>query len=261
MYATERREIIEQQLTDDGRVGVHELARRFEVTTETIRRDLDALERLGALRRVHGGAVTLHTRSVAERSVTERIHHRAGAKAAIARRALGVLAGSFQGSVFLDAGTTTAAVADLLPARLDEIHGHADVVTHSLSLAPALATAGGITLTVIGGRVRTVTAAAVGAGTVRAIEQLRPDIAFIGTNGVTAGFGLSTPDPEEAAVKRAIVRSARRIVTVADASKFGEESLVTFAALSEIDVLVTDAAPGAELAAALSEAGVQVWSA
>ena len=106
---------------------------------------------------------------------------------------------------------------------------------------------------------RGLTAAAVGADTVRAIGALRPDVAFIGTNGVSASFGLSTPDPDEAAVKRAIVEAARRVVVVADAEKLGAELLVGFAPQSDIDVLVTDAAPDAELASALADADVEVW--
>jgi len=94
---------------------------------------------------------------------------------------------------------------------------------------------------------------------VRAIEHLRPDIAFLGTNGISASFGLSTPDPDEAAVKSAIVRAARRVVVVADADKLGNELLVSFAPLEAIDVLVTDAAPDPVLAAALSDAQVEVW--
>ncbi|WP_029145238.1 DeoR/GlpR family DNA-binding transcription regulator [Microbacterium luticocti] len=259
MYATERQDLIEQLLTDEGRVSVHDLARRFDVTTETVRRDLDALEQAGALRRVHGGAVPPERRSTVESPIGTRTHRRAGAKAAIADRALAVLDDGFRGSVFLDAGTTTAAVAERLAARLAAVGGTADVVTHSLTLAPILATADGVTLTVVGGRVRGVTAAAVGAGTVRAIDALRPDVVFVGTNGVSAGFGLSTPDPEEAAVKQAIVAAARRVVVVADASKFGDESLVRFARLDDVDVLVTDAAPPGDLAEALTAAGVEVW--
>ena len=133
------------------------------------------------------------------------------------------------------------------------------MVTHSLALGHALAAVPGSSLSLIGGRVRGLTAAAVGADTVGAIGFLRPDVAFIGTNGVSAGFGLSTPDPDEAAVKRAIVRAAQRVVVVADADKLGAELLVGFAPLSDVDVLVTDAAPDAELAAALAEAEVEVW--
>lgn len=257
MYATERHEQIELLLAAQGRVSVVDLAERFEVTTETIRRDLDHLESSGVLRRVHGGAVGRERASTREPSLAERVDHHGGAKAAIGRRALDVLGADFTGSVFLDAGTTTAAVASALIPRLPSTR--IEVVTHSLALGHTLAGVPGASLSLLGGRVRGLTAAAVGADTVRAIGALRPDVAFIGTNGVSANFGLSTPDPDEAAVKRAIVESARRVVVVADAEKLGAELLVGFASLSDVDVLVTDAAPDAELAAALADADVEVW--
>jgi len=257
MYATERHEQIELLLAAQGRVSVVELADRFDVTTETIRRDLDHLESAGALRRVHGGAVGRERASTREPSLAERLEHHGGAKTAIGARALDVLGEDFSGSVFLDAGTTTAAVAAALAPRL--MAERIEVVTHSLTLGHALAGVPGASLSLIGGRVRGLTAAAVGADTVRAIGALRPDVAFIGTNGLSAVFGLSTPDPDEAAVKRAIVASARRVVVVADAEKFGVELLVGFAPLEAIDVLVTDTAPDAELASALADADVEVW--
>jgi DeoR family fructose operon transcriptional repressor len=258
VYAMERQELIERLLLEEGRVAVVELAERFGVTTETVRRDLDSLEQAGTLRRVHGGAVALERVSTAEASVFERSGLRADTKQRIAARALDVLGDGFRGSLYLDAGTTTAAVAQLLPARLSATGGDAEVVTHSLTLAPALAAADRVALTVIGGRIRGVTAAAVGAATVRSIQSLRPDIVFVGVNGVSAGFGLSTPDPEEAAVKEAIVRAARRVVVVADSTKFQQESLVSFAPLDAVDVLVTDRAPDGELADALASSGVEV---
>lgn len=257
MYATERHEQIERLLIAEGRVSVVALAEQFDVTTETVRRDLDHLESIGALRRVHGGAVPADRASTREPSIAERLQHHGTAKAAIGRRALDALGDGFSGSVFLDAGTTTGAVAAALAPSLAQ--SRVEVVTHSLTLGHSLAGVPGASLTLIGGRVRGLTAAAVGADTVRTIEGLRPDVAFVGTNGVSAAFGLSTPDPDEAAVKRAVVQAARRVVVVADAEKLDAELLVGFAALSDIDTLVTDAAPGAELATALDEAGVEVW--
>lgn len=259
MYATERQDLIERILFEEGRVAVVELAGRFDVTTETVRRDLDALERSGALRRVHGGAVPLERASTAESSLADRAQRRSGAKHAIAQRALDALGEGFHGSIYFDAGTTTAAIADQLAARLTMSRGSAEVVTHSLTLAHSLATADAVSLSVIGGRVRGVTAAAVGADTVRAIEALRPDVAFVGVNGLSAAFGASTPDPDEAAVKRAIVRAARRVIVVADESKFDRELLVTFASLTDIDLLVTDALPSGVLSEALVECGTEVW--
>lgn len=260
MYAMERQELIERQLMADGRVSVVDLARRFDVTTETIRRDLGQLEGIGALRRVHGGAVPPERGSTMEPTLADRTQRHGAAKAAIARRAVSELPEAFQGSIFFDAGTTTSAVAEELAPVLAT--GTIDVVTHSVALAHALSTGvAGVSLSLVGGRVRGVTAAAVGASTVDAISSLRPDIAFVGTNGISADFGFSTPDPDEAAVKRAIVRSARRVVVVADADKHGRELLVGFAALGDVDVLVTDAAPDAKLSGALAEAGVEVWTA
>ncbi|GAA2238602.1 DeoR/GlpR family DNA-binding transcription regulator [Herbiconiux moechotypicola] len=259
MYATERQEQIARMLSETGRVGVLELATQFDVTTETVRRDLDALERDGVLRRVHGGAVHLDRTSTVEQSTADRAVQHSEAKNAIAQRALEVLGDGFQGSVYFDAGTTTAAVADRLGSRLASVGGRAEVVTHSFSLAPALSAAEGVSLSIVGGRVRGVTGAAVGAETVRVISGLRPDVAFLGTNALSAGFGASTPDPEEAAVKIAIVRAARRVVLVVDGSKFERERLVSFAALAEIDVLVTDTPLPAALAEAAREANVDVW--
>lgn len=257
MYAMERQAVIESLLQSEGRVSVVDLARRLDVTTETVRRDLYALEAVGALRRVHGGAVSIDRASTTEPSLAERLQHHGPAKEAIARRAVAVLGETFRGSVFFDAGTTTGAVAAELSAEL--AGAPIEVVTHSVTNAHRLSSIPGVSLTVIGGRVRGVTAAAVGADTVRAIEGLRPDVAFVGTNGVSAEFGLSTPDPDEAAVKRAIVRAARKVVVVADSEKLGAELLVGFAALEEIDLLVTDAEPAEPLARALDEAGVEVW--
>lgn len=257
MYAVERQQLIEQLIDAEGRVAVIDLAARFDVTTETVRRDLGLLEQRGVLHRVHGGAVVALRTSTVEPSLAERYERRSGAKDAIARRAVEALRAGTTGSVYLDAGTTTAAIARLLADRPAE--RPLEVVTHAMTIGHLLAGAAGVNLTAIGGRVRGLTAAAVGAQTVATVEHLRPDIAFLGANGVSAGFGVSTPDPDEAAVKRAIVASARRVILVADADKLGAELLVSFAALDEIDVLVTDAEPSATLSAALQEAGTEVW--
>lgn len=259
MYATERHQLIEQLIATEGRVSVLDLARRFDVTTETIRRDLDRLEASGIVQRVHGGAVARARMSTVELSLAERTRQAADAKRHLARRALDSLPPSFGGSIYLDAGTTVAVFARLLALRAAKARTSIEVVTHSMTIAHLLSDCPGLHLTAIGGRVRGLTAAAVGATAVAAISSLRPDVAFVGTNGLSAGFGLSTPDPDEAAVKRAIVAAARRVIVLAHAEKFDTDYLVTFARLGDMDVLATDTAPGGELAAALSEAEVEVW--
>lgn len=260
MYATERQQVIEELVGSDGRVVVVDLARRFGVTTETVRRDLAQLEETGAVRRVHGGAVARSRTSTAESSVAERAERRRDAKLAIARRALEAVPAGFDGSIYLDAGTTTAALAQVLVERSADGRP-LEVVTHSMTIAHVLAGSAGLNLTAIGGRVRGLTAAAVGSQTVDAISRLRPDIAFVGTNGLSAGFGLSTPDPDEAAVKRAIVSASRRSIVLADADKLDAELLVSFGRLDDVDVLVTDGAPSRELTDAVAAADVEVWRA
>lgn len=256
MYAMERQQLIERMLAAHGRVAVVDLASRFDVTTETVRRDLAVLEETGVLRRVHGGAVSAERVSTAEPSVAERSQRHSAAKERIARRALAALPGG-AGSIYVDAGTTTAAFAEALIAR--SAPSGLEVVTHSMTIAHSLAGASGIGLTAIGGRVRGLTAAAVGSDTVAAISRLRPDVAFLGTNGIARDAGLTTPDPDEAAVKRAVVAGARRVILLVDADKFDSELLVSFADLSDLDVVVTDREPDEELARALREADVEVW--
>lgn len=258
MYATERRELIDRALAHGGRVSVTDLAERFGVTTETVRRDLASMEGDGLLRRVHGGAVPTGAGSLSEPALDDKAARNPAAKRAIAGTAASLVPAGFSGSIYLDAGTTTAALADLLPTRID-LRG-SEIVTHAAAIAARLSERGADVFAV-GGRVRGLTGAAVGARTVHTIESLRPDIAFLGANAVAAGFGLSTPDPDEADVKRAIVGAARRVVLLVDASKFGEESLQRFARFDDLDVAVVDRAPRGALAEELADADVEIVTA
>ncbi|WP_353807452.1 DeoR/GlpR family DNA-binding transcription regulator [Agromyces sp. SYSU T00194] len=259
MYATERHEHIARAIAQVGRVSVAELSREFGVTAETVRRDLDQLEQQGRLRRVHGGAVGAGSTTLAETSLGERLPQRSDQKDRIARAAVRLVPGSFRGSLLLDAGSTTSRLADLLaswqPAASDAT---IDVSTNSLPIASTLHGSPHLRLRILGGAVRGITGAAVGPATVRQLAELRPDIAFIGTNGVSVEFGLSTPDEAEAAAKAAMVRAARRVVVLADSTKLASEALVRFADLADVDTLITDTPPQADLAAALAAADVEV---
>ncbi|MFC7450107.1 DeoR/GlpR family DNA-binding transcription regulator [Rhodococcus daqingensis] len=232
MYAEERQQAIAGLIGQRGRVSVADLADAYEVTTETVRRDLAALDRLGLIRRVHGGAVSASAITLGETGLTEREHSHAQAKDRIAAAALAYLPHQ-GGSVVLDAGTTTARIAPLLPAERE-----LTVVTNSIPVATRCA--GQHSLQVLGGRVRGVTQAVVGDQAVATLTGLRVDVAFVGTNALTVDHGLSTPDLDEAAVKRALVRCANLVVVVADSSKIGREDLVRFAPVDAVDVLVTD---------------------
>ncbi|WP_245160397.1 DeoR/GlpR family DNA-binding transcription regulator [Blastococcus sp. CT_GayMR20] len=228
------------------------MAEEFGVTTETVRRDLAVLERAGMLRRVHGGAVPSGALTLVEPGLGERHGRRSEAKKAIAAAALDLLPGA-EGSIVLDGGTTTAALAELLPAERRLL-----AVTSSVPIAARLSAAPGVTLHVLGGRVRGVTQCAVGETTVRALSELRVDVAFLGANGISPTHGFTTPDDAEASVKRAMVRAGQRVVVLADSSKLDREHLVRFAAPEDVDVLVTDAEADPGVVAELEKAGIDV---
>ncbi|GAA1480554.1 DeoR/GlpR family DNA-binding transcription regulator [Gordonia sinesedis] len=253
MYAEERQQAIADQVHMHGRASVTALAERFEVTGETVRRDLAVLERAGRLQRVHGGAVRPGVGDIVdEQGIDVRETSHIDEKAAIGRAAARFLPVD-GGSVIVDAGTTTYQAARSVPAdrRLT-------FITNSLPVAGVLTGYQRSTLTMLGGRVRGLTQAAVGADTISALDRLRVSTAFVGTNGITEGHGLSTPDTEEAAVKAAIVRSAQRVVVLADSSKMGRQDLVSFGGIDDIDVLITDAGIDPDLSAALSARGIEV---
>lgn len=264
MFAEERQQKIAELVAGSGRVSVTLLAERFRITTETVRRDLATLENAGTVRRVHGGAVAADRFSTTEESINVRAIQRPDQKRRIAEAAMALVPHTSSGSILIDAGSTTEVLADLLSRRTAVEHSDTDpgaelvVITHAVPIAARLSSTPGIALQILGGRVRGLTQAAVGQATVDAAHRLRPDVAFIGANGIHPSFGLSTPDPEEAAVKAAFVRSARRIVVLADSTKLDTETLVQFASLKDLDTLITDSEPGPELAAALTEAGVDV---
>ncbi|GGN45347.1 DeoR family fructose operon transcriptional repressor [Actinoplanes campanulatus] len=250
MYAEERQQEIVRRARAEGRVDVVALAEAFGVTAETIRRDLTVLERSGVLRRVHGGAIpverlgfepALATRDAVLISEKERI-----AKAALAEV-------PEDGAIILDAGTTTARLSQLLPADRE-----LTVVVNSPVLAATLGLKPNLTVLLLGGRVRGRTLATVDDWALRPLADMYVDVAFMGTNGCTVERGMTTPDPAEAAVKRAMIAAARRVVLLADHTKIGNDYLAKFGALTDLDLLITDNGLDHDLAGEVEAAGVRM---
>ncbi|MEU3103190.1 DeoR/GlpR family DNA-binding transcription regulator [Streptomyces griseoflavus] len=250
MYAPERQQEILRLARDGGRVDVVSLAEEFQVTAETIRRDLKALDRAGLVRRVHGGAIPAG-RLDFEPDLAERETTAADEKDRIARAALAELPAG--GTVIVDAGSTAARLAGFLP-----VDASLTVVTHSLPIAARLADHPGIQLHLVGGRVRHRTRAAVDAWALRAYAEIRADVLFVAANGFSTEYGLTTPDLAEAAVKRAAVAAARRVVLLADSSKHGQEHFARFGDLSDVDLLITDTGLSPQDAAAIERGGTEV---
>ncbi|HEY0803865.1 MAG TPA: DeoR/GlpR family DNA-binding transcription regulator [Pseudonocardiaceae bacterium] len=250
MYAEERQRVIIDQARADGRVDVATLAVDFQVTTETIRRDLTILERHGLLRRVHGGAIPVERMgfepALATRDVTMTDEKDRIAKAALAEVPA-------EGAIMLDAGSTTGRLADQLP-----VDRELTVVTHSLTIAMALSARPNLTLMLLGGRLRGRTLATVDAWTLRSLHDTFVEVAFIATNGVSTERGLTTPDSAEATVKRAAIASAQRTVLLADHTKVGNDCFARFADVADIDTFITDSGINAQVAEDFAAAGPRV---
>lgn len=252
MYAAERQQLLAERLQEHGRLVVLDLAEELGVSNETIRRDLAALERDGLAQRVHGGAVASRALTILEPGLAQRTTTNAEAKGRIAKEAAALLPPA-NGSIVLDAGTTISQLVDHIP--LDH---PLTVLTHAIPIAGKLTAIPSVNLHILGGRVRGVTAAAVGQSTVDTLASIHVDVCFLATNAATPGHGLSTPDAEEAAVKRALVKSARTVVALFDSSKFASEHVFQFATYDDLDVVVTDSGASAEDIAALEAHNVKV---
>jgi DeoR family fructose operon transcriptional repressor len=250
VYQEERQAVIIDRARTHGRVDVGELAANFDVTAETVRRDLTALERHGLLRRVHGGAIPVG-RLGFEPGLQTRDSAMAAEKDRVARAALAEVPA--EGAILLDAGTTTARLAEMLPADRE-----LTVVTNALPIAMALSTRPNVNVLTVGGRVRGRTLAMVDQWALRVLSETYVDVAFLGTNGLSVERGLTTPDVAEAAVKRAMLRAARRVIVLTDHTKVGNDCFARFGDLEEVDTLITDEGLDIELAADLQAAGPRV---
>ncbi|UKA64416.1 DeoR/GlpR family DNA-binding transcription regulator [Arthrobacter sp. FW306-04-A] len=216
----------------EGKVDVAGLASTFGIAVETARRDLRALVERGVLRRVHGGAVAVETTGF-ESDAGYRASANVREKRRIASAAAALLHGAE--SVYLDEGFTPRLIAEELAsvARLT-------VVTASLPAAQALASSTGVTVLLLGGRMRGRTLATVDHWALRMLCELQIDVAFLGANGISREHGLTTPDPAVAAIKTAAVNQSRRRVLVGTHTKFGVSSFCRFAMVPDFETIVTD---------------------
>lgn len=256
MSAEARRKYILEELASAGRVRVARLATQLEVADETVRRDLVALEQEDELIRVHGGAVTALGSRTFETQLGERIQQQREAKQAIAERAYELLPNA-GGAVLLDSGSTVLALANIIAERAAT--AKFSIVTNSVSAVSAFAKRPDLSVYLIGGSVRAITQSVVPADAAEQLDQIRVDVAFLGTNGCSSGHGFSTPGPDEAAIKRAFIGSARQRYVLMDATKFGAEFTHRFAGLEELDGVVTNSLPDERLVHTMHDSGTEVF--
>lgn len=253
MVQFERQQEIVKLTIENGRVQVADLAHRFNVTTETISRDLFELQGQGLVRTVRGGATAWGAAGF-EPLLSKRDDHQGDEKRRIALAAAQELPDT--GSVIIDSGSTTGRLVEAIP-----VDTTLRFVTNSLLIARSLSDRTSADVIVIGGKVRKDTLAMVDAQAIEAVEPLHVDTVFMSADAGSATAGLATPYREEAAWKRAIIRSARRVIMLLDHSKFDNEHFIRFASWTDIDVLVTNTETNLDQLAVIEAGGTTVVTA
>lgn len=246
----ERRRGILDTARRDGSVEVNALATLFKVAKETVRRDLHVLEEHGLVRRTHGGAYPVESAGY-ETTLAVRTTRNVPQKSRIAAAAADLLGDAE--TVFVDEGFTPQLVAEEFPRDRP-----LTVVTASLAVATVLADAEKISVLLLGGRVRGSTMATVDHWASKMLAGFVIDLAYVGANGISREYGLTTPDPAVSEVKAQAMRSSRRRVFAGIHSKFGAVSFCRFAGVSDFETIVTDAGLSSAEAQRYSLMGPQV---
>ncbi|WP_232696393.1 DeoR/GlpR family DNA-binding transcription regulator [Brevibacillus daliensis] len=225
MLTPERHQLILSMLKEKEVVTVHELVEVTQSSESTIRRDLSDLEDLRYLKRVHGGASSLH-RKLEEPTIVEKLNKNEQEKISIAKYAATLI--QDRDSVYIDAGTTTYHLISFITAK-DIV-----VVTNGLNVALNSRKHGFKTF-VIGGELKADTMAMIGRGAAVGIGQYRFDKCFLGMNGVHLDNGYTTPDPDEAYVKQLAISYSDEKFIICDSEKYGEIAFAKVADLHEAE--------------------------
>lgn len=234
----ERRNKLAQILVSEGSVKVGELADMFSVSTETIRKDLNYLDKEGIAKKSHGGAIA--SSELLERPFSTKTLENVEAKTKIAQAALELIPN--KGVIILDAGSTTYSIAKLLTIKKG-----ITIITNSISITQILLGTDN-TVYSLGGETRGSSMALVGLWTIDALSTVKVDIAFLGTDGFFSRNGPCSASFSEAEVKKAMIQSSKKSVIVCDSSKFTTDGMFQFSEWKNINYLITDSdAPEGEV--------------
>ena len=245
--APQRWDNLRNLIREHGVIRIEDICRALKVSAATARRDLDLLERNGAIRRVHGGAVSVEA-ALEEPVFADKTTLAVREKRRIAEAALDFV--EPDDTIYLDGGSTVLELARLLRDRTN-----LTVVTNSLHAAHELS-GRGPRLFVMGGELRRRSQTLVGPLTRLVLQQLNLDKAFMGTMGLTLKEGLTTTDPSEAFTKELVIGQARQVIVLADSSKVGKVSFASAGRWDQVHALITD--KRLDFAKELTEKGVKV---
>lgn len=246
MLASQRKQQILQILNAEKQVMSGELSQRFNVSEDSIRRDLRELAAEGKLQRVHGGALPI---SAAIAPIETRRNVQTASKQAIARQAASLIQPGQV--VILDGGTTTGYMVSYLPADLA-----CTIVTHSPGIAVALVDRPLIEVILIGGRLFKHSVVTVGASALEGIARINADLFFMGVTGVHHRAGFTTGDYEEAGIKRALAARAAETIVMASQEKLNSASAFAIGELTLASTLIVDSPPDEALQTQLTEHGI-----
>ena len=249
VLAPQRWDSLRALIRDSGVIRIEDLCRRLKVSPATVRRDLDQLEQTGAIRRVHGGAVSVESR-LDEPVFSDKTSLAVREKRGIAKAALDFIEPG--DTIYLDGGSTVLELARLLRERTN-----LTIVTNSLHAAHELA-GRGPRLIVIGGELRRLSQTLVGPLTRLVLQELHLDKAFMGTIGFTAKEGLTTTDPSEAFTKELVMGQARQVIVLADSSKAGKISFARAGFWDGVHALITDKQLDKDFAKDLLKRGIKL---
>ncbi|RWA70769.1 DeoR/GlpR family DNA-binding transcription regulator [Mesorhizobium sp.] len=249
MLTEERHQFIRDRLAADGKVLAGELASRFGVSEDTVRRDLRELAKAGQLRRVYGGAVPAAPFAAA--TISQRSSHAVEEKHRLAKAAVRVLASGQ--ALFIDGGSTNEAIARAIPRDIE-----LTVATNSLGVASALADLPLVELIVLGGRYIRDLGTCVGGDTLAAVAQLGADLFFLGSCGLDASRGVTAFDSAEAEVKRAMAKNSAGIVIAATNDKLATAAPYRVAAADRIRHLVVERTAPAAILADFQRQGAEI---
>ncbi|QCX34406.1 DeoR/GlpR transcriptional regulator [Caloramator sp. E03] len=249
MFSEERKMQIISLLKEQGNIKVSDLAKIYDVSEVTIRKDLQELEEEGLIKRVHGGAV-LNNSIKFEPTFSEKSDKYIQEKESIGKASAKLIK---DGDIIaLDAGTTTLQIAKNITAK------NLTVVTNSLDIAYQLSSKKDIEVIVTGSLLRWETRAFVGPLTDMTLKNIRVDKAFIGTNGISLKFGLTTPNITEANTKKTLISISQQIIVVCDHSKFNSVCFAKIVDIDEIDIVVTDSGIDKSIKKQFEKAGVEL---
>lgn len=231
VLAAERLNSIRRLLSEAGAMRIEDLCEKLHVSPATIRRDLTELDNMGAIMRVHGGAMPV--RQVPDEApFDDKANVEPDKKNKIAQKAIEYIRPT--DSIYIDGGSTTHAIARLL-AHMTRL----TIITNSLRVATTLSS-GGPRIVLIGGDYRRVSQSFVGALTGPQLDKFFVDTAFMGTTGVSIDGDLSTTDASEAFTKKIAITRAKRKILLVDSTKIGANSFALFGNVKDFDVVITN---------------------